>query len=170
MFNKMNEIENINAKDSLFIICPFCQLETFLRTKFGEDIFFMTATAGVLNFCSDEISAVKGCVKREKIKNIYLVNDVGCNFIAEAIKNEDGFGLNAERQLRNLLHTIRSKVNSVLSLEEKKKVVAENNAHEQAEYLASEKIFKHEVTTLEIIIHKLIINKREKDNHTVKLN
>ena len=42
MFNKMREIENTNT---LFIICPFCQLENYLRTKFGEDVFFMTATA-----------------------------------------------------------------------------------------------------------------------------
>ena len=56
MFNKMREIENTNT---LFIICPFCQLENYLRTKFGEDVFFMTATAGVLNFSEDEITAIK---------------------------------------------------------------------------------------------------------------
>ena len=48
MLNKMNKIENVNPQNSLFIICPFCQLENYLRTKFGEDVFFMTATAGIL--------------------------------------------------------------------------------------------------------------------------
>jgi len=166
----MNQIENINSNGSLFIICPFCQLESFLKKKFGEDIFFMTVPAGVLNFCSRQVSATRRFIKREQIKNIYLVNDVGCNFIEEAIKNEKEFGLTAEEQLRKLLQNIHLKTDGTLSMQEKKRMVAENNVQQQVAYLASEKILKHEISTLKINVRTLIVNKHEPDNYRFRLN
>ena len=164
----MNTRKNIT--NSLFIICPFCQLENFLRTKFGDDILFMTATAGVLNFNDDEISAIKDFIKREQISTIYVVNDIGCNFIEEAINNKKEFGLPCESELRKQWQTIQSKVESQNSLREKNKIVAENNLQQQAKYLASTKILKHEIDALQISIHTLIIDKHESINHLLILN
>ena len=163
-------MKNLTPKNSLFIICPFCQLENFLRAKFGDDIFFMTATAGVLNFNEDEISAIKDFIKREQISTIYVVNDIGCNFIEEAINNKKEFGLPYETELRKQFQTIQSEEESQNSLEKKKIIVAENNLQQQAKYLAATKILKHEIETSQISIRTLITNKHESINHQFKLN
>ena len=157
----MNKIENVNAQNSLFIICPFCELENYLRTKFGGDVFFMTATAGVLNFSEDEIAAIKNFIEREQISTIYVVNDVGCNFIEEAINNKKEFGLSCETELRRQLQAIQSEVESQNSLGKKKLLLAQNNIQEQAKYLNSIKILNHEINTRTIKIHTLITDKNE---------
>ncbi len=160
----------MNTHNLLFIICPFCQLENYLRTKFGDDILFMTSTAGVLNFCSDELAVIKEFIKREQIQSIYLVNDVGCNFIEEAIIGKKEFGMNAEHQLRKLLQNIQPKITNEVSLHETKRIVAERNLHQQKKYLASLNILKHEVETLEIKIHTLIIDKHQSIPNNFTLN
>lgn len=163
----MNKIENVNAQNALFIICPFCQLENFLRTKYGDDLFFITAPAAVLNFNADEVLALKEFFKREHITDIYLVNDVGCNFNDEAIKNKKEFGLHCEKQLRVLLN---SNSKSQDSLRTKNELLAENNILKQLEYLNSEEIFKHEISALGINIHGIITDKKETTIFKIQIN
>ena len=162
--------ENKSMKNKLFIICPFCQLENHLRNKYGNDIFFMTTTAGILNLEADEISTIKNFIQRENITDIYLISDIGCNFIEEAIKNEKEFGLLAEQQLRSLIQNMLPKINSTFSRQEVKKIVAETNVQQQAKYLASENILNYEITSFEIKIHTLITNKHEIIVDKFKLN
>lgn len=161
LIKKDKSMESLQTQNSLFIICPFCQLENYLQSQFGEDIYFLTSTAGVLFFWEDELPAIKEFIKREQIQNIYLVNDVGCNFIEEAIMGKKEFGMNAERQLRKLLQTIQPKITSEVSLNKTKRIIAESNLQQQEKYLASINILKHEVETLEIKIHTLIIDKHQ---------
>jgi hypothetical protein len=170
MLNKMNKIENVNAQNELFIICPFCQLENFLRTKYGDDLFFITAPAAVFNFNADEVLALKDFFKREHITDIYLVNDVSCNFIDEAIKNKKEFGLHCEKQLRGLLQYSNSNFKSQDSLRTKNELLAENNVLKQLEYLNSEEIFKHEISALGINIHGIITDKKETNIFKIQIN
>jgi len=154
-------MENLKRNNSLFVICPFCQLEIYLQKKYGDDIFFMTATAGVLNFDSSEVLDLKDFIKREHITDIYLVNDIGCNFIEEAINKKKEFGLHAEKQLRVLLKHNQLKTIGKASIHEKKIIVAKINVQQQVKYLESEKFLKNEVENSEINIHTLITNKCE---------
>ncbi|MDZ4712455.1 MAG: carbonic anhydrase [bacterium] len=169
MLNKMTWIENINAQGALFIICPFCQLESFLRTKFGDDIFFLTSPAAVLNFSADEVLAIREFIKREHIKDIFLVNEVTCNFIDEAIKNKKEFGLHCEKQLRVLLQNSNSNIKSQESLRTWKEVLAQNNVLKQLEYISTEEIFRHEISALGINIHGIITVKHEKNIFTIQI-
>lgn len=163
-------MESLKATNSLFIICPFCQLENYLRTNFGDDIYFMTSTAGVLFFWADELPSIKEFIEREKIQNIYLVNDLGCNFIEEAIIGKKEFGMNAEQQLRKLLQNIQPKITNEVSLHETKRIVAKLNLHQQKKYLASLNIVNHEVENLEVKIHTIIIDKDQSISNNFTLN
>lgn len=159
-------MKNLTNQNSLFIICPFCQLENYLRTKFGEDVFFMTATAAVLNFNYDELTVIKDFIKREQISTIYVVNDVSCNFIEEAINNKKEFGLYCEKELRMLVQNSNSIIEVKNSLETKKEMLAENNVSKQLMYLNSEKIF-HEASFLKIKIHGMITDKNKSNNFKI---
>ncbi|MDQ3142743.1 MAG: hypothetical protein M3Q56_10915 [Bacteroidota bacterium] len=164
----MNKIENANAQNALFIICPFCQLEKYLRNKYGEELYFLTSTAAVFNFNDDEVSAIKDFLIRENVKDIYLVNDVSCNFIEEAITNKKEFGLHCEKELRMLVQNSISLIESQGSLEAKKEFLAENNVLKQLEYLKTEKIFKQEIEDLGIKIHGIITDKHRSNNSIIQ--
>jgi hypothetical protein len=161
-----NLMKDTNAQNALFMICPFCNLENFLRTKFGNDIFFITAPAAILNFSDNELISVKEFMIRENIKNIYLVNDVSCNFIEEAISNKKEFGLRCEKELRMLVQNSNSIIERKNSLEIKKEMLAENNVTKQLMYLNSEKIF-HETSILKIKIDGMITDKNKSNNFKI---
>ena len=160
-------MKTLTNQNTLFIICPFCQLENYLRTTFGEDVFFMTATAGVLNFSEAETTAIKDFIEREKISTICVVNDVACNFIEEAITNKKKFGLYCENKLRLLLQNLDLITESKHSLKEKRELLAHANVTKQLEYLNSEKIFKQKIQVSGINTRVLITNKN-KINNTIK--
>ena len=63
--------------NKLFIVCPFCQLESFLTQHYG-DIFFLTAPAAMYDFDTDNIQVLKEFISREHIKDVYIVGEISC--------------------------------------------------------------------------------------------
>jgi carbonic anhydrase len=89
--------------NKLFIICPFSGLEHFLRTKYGEDVFFLTYSASILQHNDYEyITELRQFILREKIKSITFVNDISCRFIKQVIQQKQKFGLASESTLEEL--------------------------------------------------------------------
>jgi hypothetical protein len=89
--------------NQLFVICPFSGLEYFLRTHYGEDIFFLTYSAAILQYPDYEyINELKHFLLREKINFITFVNDTSCRFISQVIHQQEKFGLASESTLAQL--------------------------------------------------------------------
>ncbi|MFT5778226.1 MAG: hypothetical protein ACI837_001182 [Crocinitomicaceae bacterium] len=89
--------------NKLFLVCPFSCMEPFLRSKYGNDIFFLTAPGAILssqNYGDDE--AIRDFIVREKIATVYIVNDSSCRFINGIIKNDKLFGLPAEKIIEDI--------------------------------------------------------------------
>jgi len=154
----LNKSEDIKPSNILFIICPFCQLEHFLRAKFGEKVFFYTVPGGVLNFHTVETFWLSEFLRREQITDLYLVNDVSCNFIEEAINGKQEFGLNCERQFRELLKKLSADFES-LYLKEKKELLAKTNVLAQLNYLKTQNFLKDEIPQDKIRVHGMITDK-----------
>jgi hypothetical protein len=78
-------------ENKLFIICPFSNIEHFLRKEYGDDILFMTYSAGIIQYDNiDFLSSVKDIIINEKINKIFFVNDIKCRFINNTLqKNND---------------------------------------------------------------------------------
>jgi hypothetical protein len=72
--------------NKLFIICPFSGLEHFLRTKYGEDVFFLTYSASILQHNDYE----------------YITELRQCRFIKQVIQQKQKFGLASESTLEEL--------------------------------------------------------------------
>ena len=153
-------IKKANKQNSIFIICPFCQLESFLREKFGDDIFFITTPAGILNFNENEIGALKYLINQEKINNIYLVNDVSCKFIDAAITNKD-FGLPFEKELKRQFEQLNTHLENLESIGVKKIKLAYSNLKNQAAYIMNNQTLKLDIENQKIIIHQIIVNNNE---------
>lgn len=89
--------------NQLFVICPFSGMESFLQDKFGNDIYFLTYSAAVLQYQEFEyISEVKQFLYRERIKTIYIVNDTSCRFINEIIRRNKIPGLPIKKAIEEL--------------------------------------------------------------------
>ncbi|MEO5946087.1 MAG: hypothetical protein ABIP79_04685 [Chitinophagaceae bacterium] len=153
----MNSLKETEPHNDLYIVCPFCRLEYFLRTKFGDNIFIITVPAVVLNSHHVEDWALNEFLKREKITDIYLVSDTSCNFIEEAINGDKEFGLNCEIRLRELCNNLSIDLERLDLLCDKKELLAKSIALAQIQFLKAEFTFKDETT--KINIHGMITDK-----------
>ena len=118
-----------NKPSSLFIVCPFCQIENLIKSKFGTDVFFMTTPAGVLNLNNEQLMELKRFFGRQSIKNIYLVNDISCNFLVDTILQKSEFGLQCEKVLRELYH--QNSFHTKLSTQRRCELLARYNLSKQ---------------------------------------
>ncbi|CAN5593965.1 hypothetical protein BH11BAC2_BH11BAC2_15460 [soil metagenome] len=152
-------MKKINPNASLYITCPFCQLNHFLEERFGTEIYFLSSTAMVLNYNESEITSIKDFLRQKNIKNVYLVTDISCNFLEEALTYKKEFGLNCEKELRLLAQKLDSTYERNVPLEIKKGRLAEHNIIQQLGYLNNEKILKSEIDMLGINVQGLITDK-----------
>ena len=90
--------------NKLFLVCPFSLMEKFITTKYGKDVFFLTAMGAVFNFQDKKyLRAVKNFIVREKIEEITIVIDTSCRFINNALSNGLYYGSKSENTIRKLL-------------------------------------------------------------------
>ncbi|RYU93373.1 hypothetical protein [Emticicia agri] len=89
--------------NKLFIVCPFSGLETFIRKKYGNEVFFLTYAGTVLETHDFVYNlGVKHLIFKERIKTIYIVNDTSCRFINSIIKRKKLAGLTCEKVIEEL--------------------------------------------------------------------
>ena len=63
-------------------------MELYLQKKYGNEIYFITAPASVIQWNQKEyIDAIGDFIIRENIREIYLVNDTNCRFISNIINH-----------------------------------------------------------------------------------
>jgi len=89
--------------NQLFIVCTFSFLEAFLQNIYGNDISFLTFSGAVFQFNEIEYSLeVRDFIVREKIKDIYIVNDTSCRFINGIIMRSKVSGFPSENVIEEL--------------------------------------------------------------------
>jgi carbonic anhydrase len=97
-------IYSLKRNNKLFFSCPDCYIEHKIRSKFGGNIFFLTALGAVFNSTdSIVIESIHLLIEQEKITEIYIVNDTSCRFVESVIKVEKGYNTSSEMKYRKLL-------------------------------------------------------------------
>lgn len=97
----------------LFVVCPFSQIEGFLRYKFGQESMFATAMAG--NPQVEDalwLNSLVDTIRREGVTELCLVQDLQCRFLQVVMSGEAGFGTLCEEQLRQILDNNREKISA----------------------------------------------------------
>lgn len=143
-------------------------MEIFIRQNFGNDVFFMTSMATVVQFNSEDISALELFIERENINEIIIVNDTACRFINAALKNEKQFGSHAEKIIKKIVLENNVALYKITSEEEKRKLIAKaiinNQLHEMVKHnTIFSKISINKITVKGIITTKSI-------NEIIELN
>ena len=155
--------------NKLFFICPFSQLEHFIREKYGDDVFFITALGAVFQFeDANYVEVIRDFINRENITDIFIVNDTSCRFIKSVIEKEKGFGTFSEEVMLNLLIDNYSVVMYNKSLIEQQKSLAELNVKQQAKEIMKSELFQQQIIQNKISIKGLITTKAE--NKLIELN
>ena len=155
--------------DKLFFICPFSQLEHFIREKYGDDVFFITALGAVFQFeDANYVKVIRDFINRENITDIFIVNDTSCRFIKSVLEKEKGFGTFSEEVMLNLLIDNYSVIMHNKSLIEQQKSLAELNVTQQAKEIMKSELFQQQIIQNKISIKGFIITKAE--NKLIELN
>ena len=72
--------------NKLFIVCPFSNLENFIIQKYGEEVFFFTTLATILDNETVDRLSLRHLIERENIKEIIIAVDTSCYFINGCLK------------------------------------------------------------------------------------
>ncbi|WP_026463567.1 hypothetical protein [Adhaeribacter aquaticus] len=158
-------------KNKLFLICPTCHLETFIKSKYGHNAFFLTALGGVFDFGNiDYVEAVADFIRREHITELVFVNDISCSFMNSILEKEKGFGTYAERVMLDLLIDNYYAIMEGSTLLEQKKNLARLNMQRQAEEILANQMLIGPILDNDLQIKGLITNKAENKLQLIPIN
>ncbi len=136
--------------NQLFLVCPFGQMEGFIRRHFGN-VFFLTSPASVFDFRDEAyLNEVKKMIRNEGIQDIYLVGDVFCQFVKNALVSRELGFFSCEQLIRELC----LETDTPMTLTEK---LLKKQLYE----LSAERIFGRELEKGEVRLHALMISKAE---------
>ncbi|WP_394772082.1 hypothetical protein [Mucilaginibacter sp.] len=142
----------------LFLVCPECNVEYFIRKKYGDDVYFLTALGAVFNFSEVKyIESIMDFITRESITDIYVANDISCRFIKSIVEREDGFETSCENIIRDILIDNYSAIMHGKSLIEKKKHLAELNVNQQIKEIKMNELFLQRIIQQNVRITGLVL-------------
>lgn len=144
----------------LFLICPNGQMEHFIKDRFGEDAFFLTALGGVFNF--QEVAyaeALADFIERESIAEVFIVNDTSCRFIESVLEKKKGYDTAAEQIMLHLLIDNYYTVMEEGSLLDKKKSLAKLNVRQQAFEMLSNELLLTSIVRSKVRLKGLVTTK-----------
>lgn len=158
----------MNSK--LFLICPASHIEAFIKERYGQDGYFLTAPGAVFNFQEIKYAeALKNFLERKAIKEVFIVNDSSCRFIKSILEKEQGYGTKAEQVMLNLLIDNYSQIMAGTSLAERKLSLAKLNIQRQAQDMLSNELLLQVVMRSQIRLTGLLTTKEKGQLKEVKV-
>lgn len=146
----------------LFLICPDCHLEHFIRKKYGDDVLFLTALGAVFNFSEVKyIEAVMDFITEESVTDIFIANDTSCRFIKSIVERENGFDTSCENIIRDILIDNYSAIMHGKSLIEKKKHLAELIVNQQIKLIMTNELFLLHIIQQDVRLKGLVLTRDE---------
>ncbi|MBL4592479.1 MAG: hypothetical protein JKX68_01535 [Flavobacteriales bacterium] len=154
----------------LFLVCPDCYMEQPIREKFGENSFFLTALGTAFDLSEFKLmEEINQFIRREDVKEIYLVNDSQCTFIKSALANEVRFDTKAEKILLDICNS-DDLIKDIRDQELKSKKISESNVYRLAYELMESAILGMKISEGEINLKGLIYNRKDKTFQTLRLD
>lgn len=157
-------------KNSLFLVCPFSNMENFIRQKFGQDVFFLTAMAGQSQL--DELrytEAVLELIEREQISELFLVNDTSCRFLNALLAGKPLHGSTAETTLEQLLVDNYFEIKAAATRSAQLKKFAAINLKTQLQEMENNALLKAWIAENRLEIKGLITTKAEDEVLEIQL-
>ena len=118
--------------DKVFVVCPFSSIESFLRQHYGDDLFFVSATAGMLQYEDvDYLKEVIWLLESQSVSELFVVNDLSCPFINKVLHHSKSINHAVEKVLQKLYADHKAILTHQPSLREKQEMLAMLNVIQQ---------------------------------------
>jgi carbonic anhydrase len=135
-------------------------MENFIRQKYGDDVFFITAMGTVFKLEEREyLETIKQFISRENITEIFVVSDTSCRFIKNVLKNEINSGSHSETVIQNLLRDNYALVMNEKTIEQQQIKLAQLIVNYQAEELKKTNCLQQQILQNKILIRELVTSK-----------
>lgn len=158
-------------KNRLFLVCPFSNMETFIRRKFNQDVYFLTAMAGHAPFYDLKYTeAVLEVMKRENITELILINDTSCRFMHAILTGGQLHGTPAEEKLQQLFAEHFEEIMQQPTLSAQLKAFATLNIRKQLQEMFNNAYLRAFVQKNRLEIKGLITNKAEEEVVEIQQN
>lgn len=129
--------------NKVFLVCPFSNMEHFIRKIYGSDVFFMTGIGGVLSSRDQEyLISIRDFLKNNRIESIYVVSDTDCRFINNIIYREPLYGTTAENLIESIYLDHFSEISKEPTSYDQKRKLAELNVRNQASEISKNTILQ----------------------------
>jgi carbonic anhydrase len=149
--------------NQLFVVCPFSSLETFLQNKYGTNSFFLTYSGAVLQYQDlDYLLDIKDFIFREKIRTIFIVNDISCRFINGIIKQKKKLGFESEKIIEELYIDNYFSDFKEQTIDHQVFKLSELNIKNQINSLVNSTLLGSHIADLDIKVKGLITSKENK--------
>jgi len=146
-------------------------MEHFIREKYGEHVFFISAMSAVFQIPEEEqLVSIRNFIKRERINSIHIVNDLSCTFISNAITKQKKLEPQIECYIENLFIQNYSIISELPTLEQQKVKLAELNIQYQALQLLKPHILGTQIIQNNIQIKGLMTKKIENKYIDIEIN
>jgi hypothetical protein len=170
MLTPTSNIENKRHR-SLFIICPFSQLEAYIISEFGNQSCFLTAAGSVLFLDQDQYpEAIKDFLIREEIEEIVAVNDYGSVFIRNAMNEAYEPVIETASVLHRIYQENHTEINSLESHEKKCRYLSLLNCNRQITELLQCEVIGKVIQRNKIQLKCLVLNSKSKDAKLIEYN
>tara|TARA_R100000951_G_C2574838_1_gene160001 strand:+ start:76 stop:576 length:501 start_codon:yes stop_codon:yes gene_type:complete len=145
----------------LYLICPDCQIENIIRSKFGKDSYFLTALGAVFNMSEFRYAEeVNHYINKLDISEIVIVTDVDCTFKKTVVCQENNFDTRAERELTKL-RVHNNYLFENLDKEEEKEMLAKLNIYQQTLNLLNIAFIGNKIRDNKIKLSGLIYHRKK---------
>lgn len=148
-------------KNKLFLICPFSNLENFIRRIYYTDVYFITAMATDFNFEPEYIGKISEFIDRRMITEMYVVNDISCRFMKGIIHEKCHSGTVAEKKLERLFMENHLLIMNQPSINEKLEKFAELNVKKQISNISENACIKTKIKKGRVRIKGMITNRSD---------
>jgi len=149
--------------NKIYIVCPFSQMEEFIRNNIDNNAYFITGAAGRINFDDMLLPEILShIILREKIKEIIIVNDINCMFIDNVLNNKISYPNKAYNFLKKLISDYREAFPSTKPIEERRHLLAKLNINDHSREIKSNSVLKYLFTRSSIKISGIIANRFSK--------
>jgi carbonic anhydrase len=153
----------------VLVVCPFSSIELFLRQHYGDDLFFVSATAGMLQY--EEVDYLKDVIwilESQSVNELVVVNDVSCPFINRVLQHPNNISHAVEKVLQKLYADHKALINHQPSLREKQEMLAMLNVTQQINQFIAPVLIPG-LTRQNIKLNALVTDKNNFNIKTIQL-
>lgn len=160
------------TNNNLFLICPFSSVEPFIRSKYGNENYFLTAPAGYFKFEEEPyLQEVRNFIARNNPDNIYIVHDTSCRFLRAVVsEQEEQPEVTVCKPILEVFQRNRHAIMEASDTEAKVEKLAEYSMVQQTTHWVQSQVLGREIKRHGIQIKGLITNRQEQACKEVEIN